>query len=63
MLPRNVADTITAIRDEGRCDMLDRFCVEALAYGRGCMDTVRWIESHDAEYGQAVLHGYEAEEE
>lgn len=62
-LPRSVADTIEAVRQTERCDMLDRFCVEAVALGRGDTDTIDWIESHYWDYGKAILRGYEVKQE
>ena len=56
-MPKNVAKDIETIRQSGRCNMLDRNCVQVEADIREMYDTVVWLEDHKKDYGRAIMCG------
>ena len=60
-LPATVAEQLEEVRQGGRCNMLDRPCVQAVASDLGLHKLVVWIEEHRRDYGRAILAGFEVE--
>lgn len=58
--PQEVIECIGRVREEGRCNMFDRWCVQAVANAMGCHTTVIWIEQNDKDYGKlsAIMQGF-----
>ena len=60
-MPAKVAEQLEEVRQDGRCNMLDRPCVQAVANDLGHHELVVWIEDHQREYGRLILEGFEME--
>lgn len=60
-LPATVAEQLEEVRQDGRCNMLDRPCVQAVANDLGHYELVVWIEDHQREYGRLIFRGFEVE--
>lgn len=61
-LPSEVAGQLDEVRQDGRCNMLDRPCVQVVADDLGHYELVLWIEDHQREYGWLILEGFEVED-
>lgn len=60
-LPIVVAEQLEEVRRDGRCNMLDRDCVQVVADDLGLYELVVWIEEHKGEYGRLILQGFDVE--
>lgn len=61
-LPGEVAEQLEEVRQDGRCNMLDRPCVQVVADDLGHDELVLWIEDNPRDYGRMILEGFEVED-
>ncbi len=61
VIPAEVFDGLEAVRREGRCNMLDRYCVQRIAYELGYHGAVLWIEDNPDAYARGVFNGFAVE--
>jgi len=61
-LPVSVTEQLEEVRQDGRCNMLDRIGVQFIADDLGHYELVVWIEDHQREYGRMILEGFEVED-
>lgn len=62
-VPQKVLDGITAVRDSGRTNMLDRPVVARLAAEMGHEDAAQWVRSQPKKYAEGVFMGFAAQAE
>ncbi len=60
VVPKDVLQGITAVRDSGLTNMLDRPTVAQLAEQKGFEASARWMRTHRREYAQGIFNGFEA---
>ncbi len=61
LVPAEVFGGLEAVRQAGRCNMHDRYCVQRTAYELGYHGTVVWIEEHPHAYARGVFNGFAVE--
>jgi len=59
---KSVLDGITAVRDSGITNMLDREMVIRLCSELGFSIAARWVDRHKKEYSAGVFFGFEEAE-
>lgn len=54
-----VKDSIDAIRESGKTNMLDRNAVQRICFEREYWEAVNWIEENKRKYGELIFGGME----
>ena len=60
---RRVLEGITAVRDSGATNMLDRNAVAKVCGDKGFYDAAVWIQENRQEYAEGVIEGFQADDE
>jgi hypothetical protein len=58
---RAVLDGITAVRDSGKTNMLDRNSVAKLCSDMGYYEAALWVNDNKKEYAEGIFNGFEVE--
>ena len=62
-VPKPVFEGITAVRDSGRTNMLDRPMVANLCMEMNFHEAALWVNDNKSEYANGIFQGFEAVEE
>jgi hypothetical protein len=61
-IPKEVLDALESVRRYTRADALDIPTLRHVAMETEKPALVLWIDEHEQEYGQGLLHGFRAED-
>jgi hypothetical protein len=59
-VPEDVLNGITAVRDSGETNMLDRARVIELLEAMGHFEAASWVAGNREEYSRGIFQGFEA---
>ena len=61
-IPKNVLEELESVRRYTRAEVLDIPTIRHVAMETEKPALVLWIDEHEQEYGQGLLHGFRAED-
>ena len=62
LIPKNVFEELESVRRYTRANVLDIPTIRHVAMETEKPALVLWIDEHEQEYGQGLLHGFRAED-
>jgi hypothetical protein len=61
-IPKNVLEELESVRRYTRAEVLDIPTIRHVAMETHKSALVVWLDKHEQEYGQGLLHGFRAED-
>ena len=62
LIPKNVLEELESVRRYTRAEVLDIPTIRHVAMETHKSALVVWLDKHEQEYGQGLLHGFRAED-